>query len=255
MTRPPVTSSSHQPPLLTAVSSQVTPDRWRILPVLLLGLFMVLLDTSIVTNGLATLQRDLHASSAQVQFVLTSYTVAYGVFLITGGRLGDLFGRRRLFLLGLAGFTLTSALCGLAWSPLSLIVFRIIQGATAALLFPQVASFIQVLFPLAERPRAFGLQGAMIGLGIIAGPLLGGLLIDADLFGSLWRPIFLVNVPVGAVALLWAFRLLPNRNPRRRAGWTCRAWRCSRSPWACSSTRWSRAGNRDGQAGFSACWP
>jgi len=87
-----------------------------------------------------------------VQFVLTSYTVAYGVFLITGGRLGDLFGHRRLFLLGLAGFTLTSALCGLAWSPLSLIVFRIIQGATAALLFPQVASFIQVLFPLAERP-------------------------------------------------------------------------------------------------------
>jgi EmrB/QacA subfamily drug resistance transporter len=187
---------------------ELDPARWRALAVLLLALFMVLLDTSIVTNGLATLQRDLGASSAQVQFVLTGYAVAYGVLLITGGRLGDLYGRRHLFLLGLAGFTLTSALCGLAWSPVSLIVFRVLQGLTAALLFPQVASFIQVLFPAAERPRAFGLQGAIIGLGVIAGPLLGGLLIDADLFGSLWRPIFLVNVPIGIVALLWASRVL-----------------------------------------------
>jgi EmrB/QacA subfamily drug resistance transporter len=184
------------------------PARWRALAVLLLALFMVLLDTSIVTNGLATIQRDLGASSAQVQFVLTGYAVAYGVLLITGGRLGDLYGRRRLFLLGLAGFTLTSALCGLAWSPVSLILFRVLEGLTAALLFPQVASFIQVLFPAAERPRAFGLQGAIIGLGVIAGPLLGGLLIDANLFGSLWRPIFLVNVPVGIIALVWASRVL-----------------------------------------------
>lgn len=160
------------------------PTRWRTLPVLLLALFMVLLDTSIVTNGLATLQRDLGASSSEAQFVLTSYTVAYGVLLITGGRLGDLYGRRRLFLLGLLGFTVSSALCGLAWSPLALIAFRVVQGLTAALLFPQVTSFIQVLFPPAERPRAFGLQGAIIGLGIVAGPLLGGFLIDANLFGA-----------------------------------------------------------------------
>ena len=185
------------------------PTRWRTLPVLLLALFMVLLDTSIVTNGLATLQRDLRASSSEAQFVLTSYTVAYGVLLITGGRLGDLYGRRRLFLLGLLGFTVSSALCGLAWSPLALIAFRVVQGLTAALLFPQVTSFIQVLFPPAERPRAFGLQGAIIGLGIIAGPLLGGFLIDANLFGALWRPIFLVNVPIGMAALFWAARVLP----------------------------------------------
>jgi len=208
------------------------PARWRILQVLLIGLFMVLLDTSIVTNGLATLQRDLHASSAQVQFVLTSYTVAYGVLLITGGRLGDLYGRRRMFLLGLAGFTVTSALCGLAWSPLSLIVFRVVQGMTAALLFPQVSSFIQVLFPPAERPRAFGFQGAVIGLGIIAGPLLGGLLIDADLFGSLWRPIFLVNVPVGVMALLWASRVLPESKSGAARGRTYQEWPCSHSVWA-----------------------
>ncbi|WP_420594021.1 MFS transporter [Deinococcus sp.] len=207
-----MTSPAPIPPAQTSAFAAGTlppdPARWRILPVLLLALFMVLLDTSIVTNGLATLQRDLHASSAQVQLVLTSYTVAYGVLLITGGRLGDLYGRRRMFLLGLTGFTLTSALCGLAWSPLTLTLFRVLQGVTASLLFPQVSSFIQVLFAPAERPRAFGLQGAVIGLGIIAGPLLGGLLIDANLFGSLWRPIFLVNVPTGIAALWWASRVL-----------------------------------------------
>ena len=223
MTRPPAASDLSprrldQTPASTLEMKPLNPARWRILPVLLLALFMVLLDTSIVTNGLATLQRDLHASSAQVQFVLTSYTVAYGVLLITGGRLGDLYGRRRVFLLGLAGFTLTSALCGLAWSPLSLTVFRVLQGVTAALLFPQVTSFIQVLFAPAERPRAFGLQGAVIGLGIIAGPLLGGLLIDADLFGSLWRPIFLVNVPVGIAALLWASRVLGESKSEQARG-------------------------------------
>lgn len=188
--------------------SPLEPGRWRALAVLLLAAFMVLLDTSIVTNGLATLQRDLRASSSQVQFVLTGYSVAYGVLLITGGRLGDLYGRRRMFLLGLSSFILASALCGLAWSPGSLIAFRVVQGLAAALLFPQVTSFIQVLFPPSERPRAFGLQGATIGLGVIAGPLLGGLLIDANLFGSQWRPIFLVNVPVGILALLWASKVL-----------------------------------------------
>jgi len=193
---------------LTPNSPPLEPGRWRALAVILLAAFMVLLDTSIVTNGLATLQRDLHATSAQVQFVLTGYSVAYGVLLITGGRLGDLFGRRRMFLLGLSSFTLASALCGLAWSPASLIAFRVVQGLAAALLFPQVTSFIQVLFPPSERPRAFGLQGAVIGLGVIAGPLLGGLLIDANLFGSQWRPIFLVNIPVGILALLWASRVL-----------------------------------------------
>ncbi|MGY2894919.1 MFS transporter [Deinococcus sp. UYEF24] len=216
MTRPPDLSPAH--PDRASVPVPLNPERWHILPVLLIGLFMVLLDTSIVTNGLATLQHDLKASSAQVQFVLTSYTVAYGVLLITGGRLGDLYGRRRMFLLGLAGFTFTSALCGLAWSPLSLTLFRVLQGVTAALLFPQVTSFIQVLFPPAERPRAFGFQGAIIGLGVIAGPLLGGLLIDANLFGSLWRPIFLVNVPIGIVLLWWGLRTLPESKSGTASG-------------------------------------
>ena len=192
-----------------ANAAPLDPGRWRALAVLLAASFMVLLDTSIVTNGLATIQRDLGATSAQVQFVLTAYTIAYGLLLITGGRLGDLWGRRRVFLAGLVAFTLTSALCGLAQSPEALIAFRALQGLGAGLLFPQVSSFIQVLFPLGERPRAFGLQGAIIGLGIVAGPLLGGLLIDADLFGSQWRSIFLVNVPIGLAALLLALRMVP----------------------------------------------
>ena len=195
----------------TSMATPLTlvPGRWRALGVLLVGSFMVLLDTSIVTNGLATIQRDLGATYAQVQFVLTAYSIAFGMMLITGGRLGDRFGRKRLFVLGLLGFTLTSALCGLAWSPLALIVFRVFQGLSAALLLPQVSSFIQVLFPLHERPRAFGIQGAIIGLGIVAGPLLGGLLIGANLFGAQWRPIFLVNAPLGLLTLVLAARVLP----------------------------------------------
>ncbi len=190
-------------------TTTLDPTRWGALAVILIAAFMVLLDTSIVTNALATIQRDLGATYTDVQFVLTAYSVAYGMLLITGGRLGDLYGRKRVFMIGLGGFTLTSALCGLAWSPESLITFRVLQGLSAAVMFPQVSSLIQVLFPVSERPRAFGLQGAVIGLGIVTGPLLGGLLIGANLGDLLWRPIFLVNVPVGLVALVLAARVVP----------------------------------------------
>jgi EmrB/QacA subfamily drug resistance transporter len=186
--------------------------------VILLASFMVLLDTSIVTNGLAAIQRDLSATYAQVQFVLTAYTVAYGMTLITGGQLGDLYGRKRMFLIGLAGFTLTSALCGLAWSPLALIAFRALQGVAAGVMFPQVSSLIQVLFPIPERPRAFGLQGAIVGLGVVTGPLLGGVLIDARVLGLVWQPIFLVNVPVGLIALYLAWRVVPESKSERARG-------------------------------------
>jgi MFS family permease len=187
------------------------PERWRALSVLLLAGFLVLLDTSIVVNGLSTIQRDLEASYAQVQLVLAGYSVAYGMLLITGGRLGDLYGRKRLFVLGLSGFILTSALSGLAPSAWALIAFRVLQGVSAGLMFPQISSLTQTMFSLEERPRAFGLQGAMVGLGIVAGPLIGGTLIGADLFGSSWRPIFLINVPLGLLTLWLATRLLPER--------------------------------------------
>jgi EmrB/QacA subfamily drug resistance transporter len=196
-------------------SDALAPTRWRSLGVILIASFMVLLDTSIVTNGLATIQRDLQATYAGVQFVLTAYSIAYGMTLIIGGYLGDLYGRKRIFIIGLAGFTLTSALCGLAWSPLTLIVFRVLQGFTAGVMFPQISSFIQVLFPVSERSRAFGLQGAVIGLGVVTGPLLGGVLIDANLVGTLWRPIFLINIPVGLIALVLAGRVLPESKSGR----------------------------------------
>jgi EmrB/QacA subfamily drug resistance transporter len=194
------------------------PTRWRSLAALLVSMFMVLLDTSIVTNALTTIQTDLNASYAQVQFVLSGYSVAYGILLITGSRLGDLFGRKRIFLLGLLSFTITSALCGMAWSPETLILFRILQGFAAALLFPQVSSFIQVLFAPQERSQAFGIQGAVIGISVVMGPLLGGLLIGANLFGTDWRPIFLVNIPVGIIGFFWALRILPESRLEQAKG-------------------------------------
>lgn len=184
------------------------PKRWRALAVVLLATFMVLLDTSIVNNAVPSIQASLGASSGQIQLILNAYLLAYAALLITGGRLGDMLGRKRMFLLGVAGFALSSALCGLALTPAALIGFRALQGATAALLVPQVSAMIQVEFGAEERGAAFGVLGAVVGLGTITGPLLGGLLLGADLWGLGWRPIFLINLPVGAVALLAAARLV-----------------------------------------------
>jgi EmrB/QacA subfamily drug resistance transporter len=187
---------------------ELDPRRWIALAVVLTAAFMVLLDISIVNVAIPSIQRDLHASFSQIQFVLAGYQLAYAVVLITGGRLGDIVGRKRMFMLGVAGFTLASALCGLAQSPEMLVVSRIVQGLMAALMYPQVLSVIQVSFPGHERGAAFSIFGATIGLAVIAGPLLGGLLIAADIAGSSWRPIFLVNVPVGIGSLLAAWVLL-----------------------------------------------
>ena len=176
------------------------PRRWLTLVVLLLAAFMNLLDISIVNIAIPSIQRNLHASYADVQWALAGYTLAYALVLITGGRLGDTFGRKRLFLIGVAGFTLMSALCGAAQSPAMLIGFRVAQGAFGAIMIPQVLSVIQVIFPAAERIKALAAFGVTAGLGTVSGPLLGGLLTQHNLFGLDWRPIFLINVPVGIVA-------------------------------------------------------
>jgi EmrB/QacA subfamily drug resistance transporter len=197
------------------VPEQADPRRWVALAVVLTAAFMQLVDISIVNVAIPSIQRDLDASYSQVQWVLAGYQLAFAVTLITGGRLGDIFGRRRLFLLGMAGFTLASALCGLAQSPGMLIGSRVVQGLAGALMFPQVFSVIQVTFPPRERGTAFGMVGATIGLATIMGPLVGGLLIQGDLLGLDWRPIFLVNVPVGLTAMALAVRYLPeSRAPR-----------------------------------------
>ncbi|MBC8074866.1 MAG: MFS transporter, partial [Chloroflexales bacterium] len=190
------------------MQNQADAGRWRALAVVLLATFMVLLDTSIVNNAVPAIQANLGASAAQIQLVLDAYLLAYAALLITGGRLGDLVGRKRMFLLGVASFALASALCGLAPTPAALIGFRALQGATAALMVPQVSAMIQVSFPPQERGAAFGVLGAVVGLGTISGPLLGGLLLNSDLWGLSWRPIFLINLPVSLVALLGAARLV-----------------------------------------------
>ena len=184
-----------------AASDQPDPRRWLTLAVLLLAAFMNLLDISIVNIAIPSIQRDLHASYADVQWALAGYTLAYALVLITGGRLGDTFGRKRMFLIGVIGFTLMSALCGAAQSPGMLIACRIAQGALGAIMIPQVLSVIQVIFPAAERIKALAAFGVTAGLGTVSGPLLGGLLTQHNLLGLEWRPIFLINVPVGILAV------------------------------------------------------
>ena len=182
-------------------SDRPDPRRWLTLVVLLLAAFMNLLDISIVNIAIPSIQRNLHASYADVQWALAGYTLAYALVLITGGRLGDSFGRRRLFLIGVTGFTVMSALCGAAQTPGMLIASRVVQGAFGAIMIPQVLAVIQVIFPGAERIKALAAFGVTAGLGTVSGPLLGGLLTQHNLFGLDWRPIFLINVPVGIAAV------------------------------------------------------
>ena len=173
------------------------PRRWLALAAILAASFLGALDFFIVNVSIPSIRTNLNASNADIELVIVAYGLTYAVVLITGGRLGDLYGRKRLFLLGVAGFTLTSALCGLAWSPMVLIVVRVLQGITGAVMFPQVYSIIQVTFPVAERSRAFSILGMVAGVASFSGNVLGGLLVQADIFGLGWRPIFLVNLPVG----------------------------------------------------------
>jgi EmrB/QacA subfamily drug resistance transporter len=199
-----------------AAGDSVDPRRWLTLVILLLAAFMNLLDVSIVNIAIPSIQRNLHASYADVQWALAGYTLAYALVLITGGRLGDMFGRKRLFLIGVAGFTVFSALCGAAQGPGMLIACRVAQGAMGAIMVPQVLAVIQVIFPPRERIKALAGFGVTAGLGTVSGPLLGGLLIQHNLFGLDWRPIFLINLPVGIVALAASAVLVrESRAPRR----------------------------------------
>jgi EmrB/QacA subfamily drug resistance transporter len=187
--------------LAPAAAGKPDPRRWLTLAILLLAAFMNLLDISIVNIAIPSIQRDLHASYADVQWALAGYTLAYAVVLITGGRLGDAYGRKRMFLIGVTGFTIMSALCGAAQGPGMLIGCRVVQGAMGAIMIPQVLSVVQVIFPPAERIKALAAFGVTAGLGTVSGPLLGGLLTQNNLFGLDWRSIFLINVPVGIIAV------------------------------------------------------
>lgn len=178
------------------------------LPVLLLGGFVTVFDLFVVNVAAPVIQRQFAADFAGIGLIVAGYELAFGVLLIAGGRLGDRFGRRRLFSLGMLGFTLSSLLCGLAGSLGLLIAARILQGATAALLFPQIYALMRVLYAPQQRRRAFAWLGMTLGLAAIFGQILGGFIIEANLFGSGWRMIFLINLPIGALAL-WAARRIP----------------------------------------------
>ncbi|WP_232925461.1 MULTISPECIES: MFS transporter [Pseudomonadaceae] len=207
--------------LSTPPARAVSGPPWLGLSVLLLAGFVTIFDLFVVNVAIPSMQAGLGASFAQIGFIVAGYELAFGVLLITGGRLGDLFGRRRLFVVGMAGFTVASALCGLAPSAGFLIGARVLQGLAAALLFPQVYASIRVNFGGGDSRRAFGLLGMTLGLAAIAGQVLGGWLVHADLFGLGWRSIFLINVPIGLLAIAAARHIPESRAPQRPAlDWT-----------------------------------
>ncbi|MCU1797345.1 MFS transporter [Pectobacterium polaris] len=205
----------------TVPTPAVNSPLWLGLSVLLMAGFVTIFDLFVVNVAIPSMQADLGASFSQIGFIVAGYELAFGVLLITGGRLGDVFGRRRLFVVGMAGFTLASALCGLAPSAGFLIGARILQGLAAALLFPQVYASIRVNFDGDDSRRAFGLLGMTLGLAAIAGQVLGGWLVHANLFGLGWRSIFLINVPIGLLAIAAARFIPESRTPQRPSlDWT-----------------------------------
>jgi len=188
--------------------------RWLAFTAALAAALMDLLDSTIANVAAPFIRAELGGSYADVQWISAAYTLAMAVMLLTGGRLGDMFGRKRMLLIGAAGFTVASVACAVAPSIGALIVFRALQGGLGAVMVPQVFGLIRDLFGPREMGKAFGILGPACGLAAILGPVVSGVLIDADLFGSGWRMIFLVNVPVGAFVLVAGSRLLPDVAPR-----------------------------------------
>lgn len=184
-----------------------------VLAVLLGGQAMASMDGSIVSVSAQTIRDGLHADGAAIQLLVSGYLLTGGVLLVTCARAGDVLGHRRAFLLGLGWFTATSLLCGLAPGTSVLVLARIAQAVGAALLTPQVFSLIQMRWSGAERRRAIGLYSMVLALGVAVGQVVGGLVAGADLFGLSWRPVFLINVPVGAVLLAVGPRVLPRAEP------------------------------------------
>jgi EmrB/QacA subfamily drug resistance transporter len=185
------------------------PKRWLILFVVLAAECMDLLDGTVVNVAAPTIHHDLHASSTALQWIVGGYALALAVGLLTGGRLGDLFGRRRMFLIGATGFTAASTLCGFAPTTGVLIAARLAQGLAGAMMLPQGFGVLRQVFAADELPKAFGLFGPVMGSAAMIGPILGGGLIALNLFGSGWRLVFLINLPLGTLAVLGAYRLLP----------------------------------------------
>jgi len=195
----------------TGAASPVRVPRaaWAVLAVVLIADVMDLLDSTITVIAAPTISAGLHGGPELIKWLGASYALSLGVLLVTGGRLGDRYGRRRTFLIGIAGFTAASLACGLAWDPASIIVARLIQGAFGALLIPQGFGILGSVFPREQIGKAFSAFGPILGLSAVGGPLLAGVLIDANLFGLSWRPMFLINIVLGVAGLVAGLRLLP----------------------------------------------
>jgi MFS family permease len=190
--------------------------RWWVLAIVVAAQFMFGVDAFIVNVAIPTIALELHASPAQIEAVIAIYLIAYATLVVTGGRLGDIYGPRNVFLAGVLGFTVISLWCGLSQSGPELITARLAQGATAALMVPQVLATLHLLFSDESRGRAFSIYGIVLGLAGAAGFLLGGVLVTLDLAGMSWRVVFFVNVPFGLAIIAAALRIMPS--VPRRAG-------------------------------------
>ncbi|MBR0718040.1 MFS transporter [Bradyrhizobium liaoningense] len=206
----------HQIVARTVTREVDTSRRWWVLATVVAAQFMFGVDAFIVNVAIPTIAIDLHATPAQIESVIAIYLIAYATLVVTGGRLGDIHGTKSVFVAGVLGFTLTSLWCGLAQTGPELIVARLAQGATAALMVPQVLTTLHLLFPDESRSRAFAIYGIVLGLAGAAGFLLGGLLVTIDLAGTGWRSVFFVNVPFGLIIAAAALKIMPT--VPRRAG-------------------------------------
>ncbi|MBC7517643.1 MAG: MFS transporter, partial [Microbacteriaceae bacterium] len=203
------TKTAGGPPAWTAPPGVSDKRAWAALAVLLIGMFMALLDTTIVNVALPTLRDSINAGEATLAWIISGYALAFGLALIPAGRVGDRFGHRWVFITGLAIFTLASLFAGLSQDSTQLIIARIVQGLGGGIFFPAVTAFIQLLFPPLKRGKAFAILGTVLGVSTALGPVVGGLLIQAIGEKTGWRYIFFVNIPIGVIALVVAVVVIP----------------------------------------------
>ncbi len=196
-------------PVWTAPPGVSDRRAWGALAVLLIGMFMSLLDTTIVNVALQTIRTSIDADEATLAWIISGYALAFGLVLIPAGRIGDRFGHKWVFFVGLALFTAASVAAGLSQNPTELIIARVVQGLGGGIFFPPVTAFIQLLFPPMKRGKAFGIMGAVIGVSTALGPIVGGLIIEGLGEKTGWRYIFFVNLPIGIIALVAAAIVLP----------------------------------------------
>ncbi|MFC7310227.1 MFS transporter [Streptomyces monticola] len=202
-------ASSQQTEIRTVVTEKAGAIPKATMAVVMAAMFMAVLDSFIVVVANPAIVTDLNASPSNTQWILAGYQLSYAVFIITASRLADLYGRKQIFLIGIALFTLASVACALSPNVGILIASRVIQGFGAALMVPQVFAYVTILVPAAKRHSVFGAIGIVLGMATIGGQLIGGLLIGADLFGSGWRMVFWVNAPIGIALFLLAMRHVP----------------------------------------------